>query len=109
MRIAGIGGLVGGVAAVHGPTEGGPATGRNPTVREAASASRTALKALDRSATVRVASTYTSQRAVRLAFTECGGWAAERRPEGGAKRITRRRPARMTSATGARAELRGGV
>ena len=45
IRIAGIGGFLGGVGAVHGPTKGGPATGRNPTVREGASASPKGLKA----------------------------------------------------------------
>jgi hypothetical protein len=39
MRIAGLGGLMGGVGAVHGPAQGGPATGRNPTVRSGSPAS----------------------------------------------------------------------
>jgi hypothetical protein len=45
IRIAGIGGLVGGVRAVHGPAKGGPATSRNSTAREGASASPKGLKA----------------------------------------------------------------
>src|SRR4030095_8507915 len=45
IRIAGIGGLVSGGGAVHGPAKAGPATGRNPTVREGASASPKGLKA----------------------------------------------------------------
>jgi hypothetical protein len=45
IRVAGIGRLVVGVGAVHGPAKGGPATGRNPTAREGAPASPKGLKA----------------------------------------------------------------
>ena len=45
IRVAGIGRLVVGVGAVHGPAKGGSATGRNPTAREGAPASPKGLKA----------------------------------------------------------------